>query len=195
MHEDFKTKRLELRPLTGADAADFAALVADRDICRMTGTFPHPFPKRSVEGLLDIFMARAVSGIAYHWAITRNGRFLGAVGIGKKQSGWSFGYWIGKPFWGQGFATEVVSALVKHLRKHDAKATILADVFTDNPASDRVLRKVGFTRSEQTGEGYSLARDKTVPVWTYTWNGSEKTAVAPETTQQDRRVPELVGNS
>lgn len=194
MHEDIKTDRLELRPLTGSYAKDFATLVADRDICRMTGTFPYPFPQRSVEGLLDIFMARSVSGKAYHWAATFEGRFVGVIGIDRSEKGWFLGYWLGKPFWGQGFATEIVSALVKHIRAHAPKSAILASVFTDNPASDRVLCKAGFARSEQLSEGYSLARDRRVPLWEYRYKAGAKTNGRKLKTDEDQRVPALACN-
>ena len=191
MHEDIKTDRLKLRPLTGSFAKDFAALVADRDICRMTGTFPYPFPQRSVEGLLDIFIARGVSGKAYHWAVTHQGRFVGVIGIDRTNKGWFLGYWLGKPFWGRGFATEIVGALVSHIRTHDPKAAILASVFTDNPASDRVLCKAGFARSEQISEGYSLARDRKVPLWQYRYKAEAKTGAGKLKTRMDQRVPAL----
>jgi hypothetical protein len=54
MHEVLTTDRLTLRPLKTTDAADFARLVNTPAICRMTGTFPYPFPKRSVEGRVQI---------------------------------------------------------------------------------------------------------------------------------------------
>ena len=119
MYEVFNTQRLVMRPLAIADAKDFAALVNHPEICRMTGTFPYPFPKMCVEGKVEIFIASAATGRAYHWAILDEGQFAGVIGIYRKAEGWDLGYWLGQPFWGQGFGSEAVSGLIEHLSKFE----------------------------------------------------------------------------
>lgn len=167
MHEVIETNRLVLRPLKETDSGAFAALVNDWDICRMTGSFPYPFPKPSVDGLIDIFLARAATGKAIHWAITRNGIFMGAAGFYETTQGRGLGYWLGRSYWGHGFATEVVKGLADHMAKHEPNAVLMAEVFTDNPASRRVLERAGFQRLDATSKGHSLARGETVPCWKF----------------------------
>lgn len=167
MHEVLKTDRLILRPLETTDASDFARLVNHWDICRMTGTFPYPFPKPSVEGLVEIFCARAFTGHSYHWAITLEGQLTGVMGIYRKEDGWDVGYWLGQPFWGQGLGGEAIEALVDHVFSRGSDTQITACVFTDNPASDRLLRRIGFQQSPKVCEGYSLARRSLQDNWTY----------------------------
>ena len=162
-----KTRRLVLRPLIRDDAVLFSKYASDPDIACMTGSFPLPYPVYSVEGLIDIFAAQAVTGQAYHWAITLDGNFIGALGVTRTDQGWSFGYWIAKPFWNQGYSSEAVEAVISHMAAVDPTATLLACVFTDNPASRRLLEKFGFSNTGAVAPSYSVARDAKFPVHHY----------------------------
>ena len=59
------------------------------------------------------------------------------------------GYWIGKPYWGQGLSTEAAKAIIKEARETLGIKALMAGAFADNPSSLRVLEKLGFKR---TGE-------------------------------------------
>lgn len=172
MHEVIKSNRLILRPLETTDADDFARLANHWDICRMTGTFPYPFPKLSVEGLIDIFIARAATGRAFHWAILDNHQFIGVLGLFRTKAGWDVGYWLGEPFWGQGYAGEALKALLDHLCQTDPEIEISACVFTDNPASAKVLTRAGFKKNAGVCKGYSLARGGEMDNWTFQFLGT-----------------------
>jgi RimJ/RimL family protein N-acetyltransferase len=167
MHEIIDTDRTTLRPLQASDTTDFARLVNNRKICRMTGSFPFPFDAPSVAGKVDIFLARAACGTAYHWAILVDGAFAGAIGGYKIKDGWDIGYWLGEPYWGRGLASEIVSALTDHIQSHAPDAALTACVFIDNPASARVLRKAGFIQAAEPCQGYSLARRAHMDNWTF----------------------------
>ncbi len=56
-------------------------------------------------------------------------------------------YWIGKPYWGRGYATEAVRALIAHALDADGFAYLKAGYFADAPASEAVLQKLGFSAS------------------------------------------------
>ncbi|MGB3457222.1 MAG: GNAT family N-acetyltransferase [Litorimonas sp.] len=167
MHEIIRTDRTVLRPLAESDADDFARLANQWDICRMTGSFPYPFDAMSVAGRVEIYLARAATGTAIHWAVTVRGEFIGAIGLYRTDEGWDMGYWIGEPWWGRGFASEVVTAVTHHVFQHHPASALSACVFTDNPASAHVLRKVGFRQSETVCKGYSLARRGAMDNWTF----------------------------
>jgi [ribosomal protein S5]-alanine N-acetyltransferase len=81
------------------------------------------------------------------WAIEVDGEYVGGIGIHRvewKDEKSEIGYWIGKPFWGRGIATEALKQFIKFLdRKYDFKR-ISALVFSYNLASQRVLKKAGF---------------------------------------------------
>ena len=68
-------------------------------------------------------------------------------------------YWFGRPYWGQGFATEAATAFVSEANKLGA---LNAGHFVDNPASGRVLSKVGFTYTGETLAMFSLGRGESV---------------------------------
>ncbi|WP_298911967.1 GNAT family N-acetyltransferase [uncultured Algimonas sp.] len=175
MQETIRTDRLTLRPLRRADAARFSALAGTPEVARMTGSFPSPFPIRSVEGLIDIFRAREATGQAIHRAILSDDRLIGVVGFARKDRSWELGYWIGRPHWGRGFASEAVRAALLAFRGAHPDATVSAGVFTDNPASRRLLLKLGFTALDGLSDSYSLCRDARHPLWRF-----EMSAVAEE---------------
>ena len=87
--------------------------------------------------------------------------FLGSCGLHLKDGRFELGYWLGKPFWGQGYATEAAKKLVS-FAFHDLKATSLwAGWYHDNPASGRVLEKLG-CRPDGVEPRHSLARGHAV---------------------------------
>jgi RimJ/RimL family protein N-acetyltransferase len=73
-------------------------------------------------------------------------------------------YWVAPPFWNTGLASDAVQALVDANPMENA--AMFASVFQDNPASARVLTHCGF-KYLGNAESFSLARDTTVPTWTY----------------------------
>ena len=78
------------------------------------------------------------------------------IGANKKKSGrFEIGYWLGRPFWGDGLATEAARAFTEEAR---ALGPLEACHFVDNPASGRVLEKVGFAYTGEVEEHFSLAR-------------------------------------
>lgn len=172
MHEVLTTDRLTLRPLETTDAKDFARLANNFAICRMTGSFPYPFPERSVEGKVQIFCAQAATGYSYHWAIIWQGQFIGVVGLFGQADSREIGYWLGEPFWGQGLMKDALAGLMDHLVRLDPKLRIVAGVFTDNPASAHLLKRLGFKQDINLSEGYSLARDQKHDLWKFRFDAA-----------------------
>lgn len=80
------------------------------------------------------------------------GRIIGAVGYSAlDESGpVHLGYWIGEPFWGQGFATEAAQAMVDHVFSTTPLNALAGAARVTNPASRRVLVKCGFQFSDQS---------------------------------------------
>lgn len=181
MHEALTTERLALRPLKMTDADDFARLVNNPAICRMTGTFPYPFPKRSVEGRVQIFCSQAATGHAYHWAIIWQDQFVGVIGLFGQAENREIGYWLGEPFWGQGLMKEALMGLIDHIVQQNPDVCLKAGVFTDNPASAHLLKKAGFKKTSKASRGYSLARGRRDDLWTFIYvtdhNDSEQSAL------------------
>ena len=162
-----ETERFDLRPLRKSDMGLIELYSGDARVARMTTSIPHPLPP----GTTDAFVSRAMSDKRDEdvWAIdgSKSGAsdLMGLIALDRMDRGQSeVGYWVAPPYWNTGLASEAVQALVS--ANPMKNATMFASVFQDNPASARVLTHCGF---EYLGDAevFSVARDTTVPTWTY----------------------------
>jgi len=163
MRDEIRTERLVLRPLVLEDAPAFSRLANDYDISRMTGSIPHPFPRLSAEFKIMYMLSQKHRGLAIPYAITRDGGpLIGVVDLFRRSrvAAFEIGYWIGKPYWGKGYMTEACQALIDEARKTLGVKALTAGAFTDNPASIRVLEKLGFVQTGKSEPYFSIARLK-----------------------------------
>lgn len=147
------TERLVLRPFRMDDAADVQRLAGDYAVAATTLRIPHPYEDGMAEQWLATLGPAFEKGEQIALAITsrEDGALLGAIGLtldAVNQSA-ELGYWIGKPYWGRGYATEAARALVRFGFEKLGLNRIYAHHFAHNPASGRVLQKAGLSR-----EGY-----------------------------------------
>ena len=152
---EIRTARLALRPFRAEDAPAVAELAGDRDVASTTASLPHPYPPGTAEAWIASHPSRLEMGTEVIFAVTRRGvrpliegsggRLLGAAGliIDRANERAEMGYWIGKPHWGKGYATEAVRALVAFGFEELGLHRIFAHHMTRNPASGRVLEKAG----------------------------------------------------
>ena len=142
-----QTERLILRSLTLEDAADVQRLAGDRDIALMTVAIPHPYEDGMAEEWIRSCSEEYEKDEALNFAITLRAdkNLIGAIGIGleRKHQRGELGYWIGKPYWNLGYATEAATAVVAYSFQVLKLNRIYAFHFTRNPASGRVLEKIG----------------------------------------------------
>jgi len=164
MRDIIETDRLVLRQTKGRDAPAFSSLVSDFDIARMTGSIAYPYPILSAEFKIMTFHAAKRRGLAHPYAITLKGddALIGVTDLFKRgvETLWEIGYWIGRPYWGQGFMTEACSALLAEADMTLGPENRVAGVFTDNPGSARVLEKLGFERVGEPEAHFSMGRLK-----------------------------------
>lgn len=165
-----ETRRLLLRAPETRDIGRIAELAADWDIVRMTGRMPHPYTRADAEQ----FVAAAAAQDP-----RRDNTFLleaereGVIGIlGFFHDGQPIpevGYWIGKPFWGRGFATEALEAALDWAKRLWKKRAVIAGHFDDNPASGRVLSNAGFLYTGVVKKKLSIARDEPATTRMMVW--------------------------
>ncbi|MBV9549211.1 MAG: GNAT family N-acetyltransferase [Alphaproteobacteria bacterium] len=134
-----ESKRLILRPPRPTDIEAMAVWLSDYDVARMMARIPHPYGEEHAEE----FLALAPNGRHVFVIERKDGVFLGMTGLHPDGDGFEFGYWLGKPFWGHGYATEAAHRLITYAFETLGLATLHAGWFADNPASGHVLAKLG----------------------------------------------------
>ena len=153
---EIETERLRLRALRMEDAPAIARYAGDRQVARMILRAPVPYLPVAAEGWIMTLRARAPLGEDFVFGVELQGEGLvGTIGVHKRGDGFEVGYWVGRPYWGHGFATEALEGFVAQARGLGA---LHAGHFTDNPASGRVLAKNGFAYTGETEEAFSLGR-------------------------------------
>jgi RimJ/RimL family protein N-acetyltransferase len=108
----------------------------------MTSRIPHPY------SLIDADLwIGSIGDDEFVRGVEHGGELIGAVGyIESEGEQAEIGYWIGKPYWGHGFATEAARALIEHCFSERKFRKLTCGHFIDNPASARVIAKLGFRR-------------------------------------------------
>lgn len=165
-----ETRRLALRAPGAQDAMRLAALANDIDIARMTKRMPHPFRIEDAEAfVLQVASqdpARAQTFVIDHEDVGP----VGVIGLFEGDDRVpETGYWIGREFWGRGFATEALEGAMVWASRRWRRRGLVAGHFSDNPASGRVLEKAGFLYTGETRRTFSRARggdaDTRMMVW------------------------------
>ena len=158
-----RTERLLLRPGWAEDAAPLAAAIGDEAILTKLAKAPSPYRLADAESFLE--MERR-EGDADFLIIARTEgapRLVGGVGLQPDGEELELGYWIARPYWGLGFATEAARAVIDIARHTLKKSRIVSAHFIDNPASGRVLTKLGFKPTGDIVARMCRARGHAVP--------------------------------
>ena len=138
-----RTERLVLRPFTPDDAPAVQTLCGEYEIALNTLLIPHPYPDGMAEQWIDTHREDFENGRLLTLAID-DGQLAGAVGLVFKGDAIAeLGYWVGKPFWGRGYASEAAREMVRYGFETCRLHRIFAMHFSRNPASGRVLRNAG----------------------------------------------------
>lgn len=138
--------RLLLRPFALADAPDVQRLAGDRDIASTTLNIPHPYEDGMAETWIGGHEERFDKGEQAAFAVVlRAGTLIGAIGleIDQQHERAELGYWIGKPYWGQGYCTEAAEVVLHYGFEMLGLNRIQARHLARNPASGRVMQKIG----------------------------------------------------
>ena len=143
--ETIQTDRLVLRVPTEADADEITLRIGVKAVAWHLGRAPFPYARSDA----DSFIANAIENWANDKAYVFVAEYadegvIGCVGLDLHGDDiWEIGYWIGQPWWGKGFVSEAASA-VMDWGKAKGMSKFVSGHFVDNPASGRVLEKLGF---------------------------------------------------
>ena len=155
-----RTARLLLRPGWAEDAPALACAIGDERIVRNLATAPWPYRLRDAEAFLAQPRDPLLPSFLIFERTDKDPHLLGACGLGRRPSGAiELGYWIARRHWGRGVATEASTALLDIARTLRLPR-LQASHFLDNPASGRVLEKLGFEPVGITAPRMSCARGK-----------------------------------
>jgi RimJ/RimL family protein N-acetyltransferase len=154
-----RTARLHLRPGRPEDAPALLRALADRDIVRNLASAPWPYGLADAEKFASsefkpeeprLFIFREEDGPS---------ELIGVAGLDRMPNGEvELGYWIAKEHWNRGYAYEAGRQMIEIARTELGLARLVAGYFIDNPASGRVLEKLGFVPSAAPVDRNSLGR-------------------------------------
>jgi len=143
MRPTLHTERLTLRPFTADDAPDIQRLCGAYEVAYNTLMIPHPYPEGAAAEWIAKHQEDFDQNRIVHFALD-DGQIAGAMGLVMKDEGIAeIGYWVGVPFWGRGYATEAAHAVMRYGFEERGLQRIFAMHYGRNPASGRVLQKIG----------------------------------------------------
>lgn len=171
---------LVLRPVEQVDAARFAVLCNDQSLARNTARIPHPYSIYDARDFVKRAKKEFTSGKEYRFAVCRNDVVVACCGvIPKDDQSCELGYWVGGKDRGKGVATRAASAVCTFAFEVVGAETITAGHFLDNPASRRVLDKLGFETTGETIRTMSIARGSEVETARLALAREQFTPIAP----------------
>lgn len=145
-----ETPRLVLRAFDLTDAPHVQRLAGAKEVANSTALIPHPYPDGVAEAWIATHAAEwaAHHGLSLAITLKPTGELIGAIGLtfAEAHARAELGYWIGVPLWRQGFATEAATALTDFCFRVIGLNRVQAHHYASNPASGRVLLKVGLRR-------------------------------------------------
>jgi RimJ/RimL family protein N-acetyltransferase len=159
-----RRERLLLRPGWPEDALALHKAIADEGIVRNLASAPWPYTLADAEAFLSAERDPASAALLIFRRTAGQPELVGCAGFGRRPSGAiEFGYWIARPHWGKGYATEAGRALVAIARDSLRFGKLTAGHFLDNPASGRVLEKIGFRPTGVVAPRFSVGRQAEAP--------------------------------
>ncbi len=140
-----ETERLLLRPPEERDVPAIVSLIGEYEVAKNLSTVPHPYTENHAREYIERAAGNFVRQSDFGFQIERkeDGAFIGGVGLHLKEGTYEFGYWLGRPYWKNGYATEAARRVVEFAFYQLLAPSVWAGWYHDNPASGHVLAKIG----------------------------------------------------
>lgn len=153
-----QTERLILRPWREDDAQDLYQYASDPEVGPPAGWLPHT----SVENSRQIIRTVLSAPETYAVCLKSDGKPIGSIGfhrndLAEREDEYELGYWLGKPFWGQGIIPEASREMLRHAFRDLGMQRIWCGHYDGNIKSRRVMEKLGFTYHHTT-DGIELSQ-------------------------------------
>ena len=140
------TERLTLRRFNQNDASLVQKLAGNYNVSKSTLNIPHPYEDGMAENWISSHQEtwNSKKAVVYAIALTKTNQLVGAISLQDiTGSEGELGYWIGEPYWGNGYCTEAARALVEFSFEKLSLHAIHAQHLTSNPASGKVMENIG----------------------------------------------------
>lgn len=157
-----RSERLFLRPAWPEDRAEIFAGIADEGVVRNLAQVPWPYTPESAREFAELPQDRRYPHFMITLPTGEGSRLIGCVGLARQSQDAELGYWIARDYWNRGFATEAARALLM-LARTLGHSRVVSSHFIDNPASGRVLRKIGFCPTGEVRPRFCCARGEDTP--------------------------------
>ena len=138
-----QTERLRIRPYRKADIPELLPLIGTREVAATTLRISHPYTEQDARAFLEL--AKEPDKLWLAITLREDGRQIGGIGLRlePQHQHAELGYWLGVPYWGQGYATEAAREVLRYGFEDLALHRIFASHFQHNPASGNILKKLG----------------------------------------------------
>jgi [ribosomal protein S5]-alanine N-acetyltransferase len=157
-HPRLQTRRLVLREFAREDAPEVRRLAGAREIARMTLLIPHPYEDGMAEEWISSLRPSYEAGehVTFAVVLQEGDELVGSIGmnLNARDNNGELGYWIGVPYWGRGYCTEAAREMVRYGFEVLGLHRIYSNHFGSNPASGRVMQKLGMIREGTSREHY-----------------------------------------
>jgi len=144
------TARLVLRPFDITDAQRISELCNNYNIYKSTLTLPYPYPIESALAWIPTHEDNFKNDRLYEFALTdkTTGELYGAMSLSnnKTHKNGEVAYWVGEEYWGNGYATEALKALITFAFTEKGYHKVWGRFFDSNPSSGRVMQKAGMVK-------------------------------------------------
>lgn len=142
-HPTLETARLKLRPYVETDISELLPLIGRREVAATTLRIAHPYTEQDARAFLEL--AKDPDKIWLAITLRSDGRQIGGIGlrVDQQHQHAELGYWLGLPYWAQGYATEAAREMLRYGFEDLGLHRIFASHFKHNAASGHVLTKVG----------------------------------------------------
>ena len=138
-----ETERLRIRPYREADIPELLPLIGTREVAATTLRIAHPYTEEDAREFLEL--AKEPDRLWLAITLRADDRQIGGVGLRIEQQHLhaELGYWLGVPYWAQGYATEAAREMLRYGFEELGLHRIFATHFKHNPASGQILKKIG----------------------------------------------------
>ncbi len=143
----FETERLRLRPFLAEDAEAVQDLAGMREIADTALSIPHPYSLDAAKAWIagQVFSFRQSTSLHFAIELQESGELIGAielVHIDPNPAQAELGFWVGKPWWGRGYATEAACEIIRYGFESLSLNRIYARFLSRNPRSAHLLRRL-----------------------------------------------------